>query len=312
MTNAQFTAGTREEPLGDPKAGVSAELDALAAYVASLNSFALSPNRNADGSLTAAAVAGRQVFQSMNCASCHGGTAFTNSANANPEDVGTINADSGKRLDGPLTGIDIPTLRDVWATAPYLHRGSAATIGDAIRAHAGVTIGDGDLANLTAFVSQIGSQEASASGGSSVPNTGTGLAGSYFNNTTLAGAAALQRTEQVNFSWSGSPGAGVGADQFSVRWTGKVEALATGTFQFQTKSNAGVRLWINGNLMIDNWTSHPTTNDTSGNIALTKNQRYTITMEFYDTTATAVAKLFWKKPGATAFSLVPTTRLYAN
>jgi len=312
MTNAQFTAGTREEPLGDPKAGVSAELDALAAYVASLNSFALSPHRNADGSLTAAAVAGRQVFESMNCASCHGGTAFTNSGNANPQDVGTINADSGNRLNGPLTGIDIPTLRDVWMTAPYLHRGSAATIGDAIRAHEGVTISDGDLANLTAYVSQIGSQEASASGGSAIPNTGTGLAGSYFNNTALSGAAALQRTEQVSFSWSGSPGAGINADQFSVRWTGKVEATATGSFQFQTRSNAGVRLWINGNLVIDNWTSHPTTNDVTGNFALTKNQRYTITMEFYDTTATAVAKLYWKKPGATTFGLVPITRLYAN
>ncbi len=312
MTNAEFNAGTRSQPLGDPKAGLSADLDALAAYAASLNSFALSPLRNADGSLTAAAVAGRQVFQSRNCGSCHGGTAFTNSGNSNPQDVGTITADSGNRLGGPLTGIDIPTLRDVWATPPYLHTGSAASLGDAIRAHEGATISDADLANLVAYVSQIGSQEASASGGSATPNTGTGLAGSYFNDTTLSGAATLQRVEQVNFSWSGSPGAGVNADQFSVRWTGQVEATATGTFQFQTRSNAGIRLWIDGNLVIDNWTSHSTINNASGDTALTKNQRYTITIEFYDTTGTAVAKLYWKKPGATTFGLVPKTRLYAN
>ena len=60
MSDAQFTAGTREEPLGDPKAGVSADLDALAAYVASLGTFSSSPHRNPDNSLTAAAVIGRQ------------------------------------------------------------------------------------------------------------------------------------------------------------------------------------------------------------------------------------------------------------
>ena len=55
--------------------------------------------RNADGSLTAAAAAGRDVFIAKNCSSCHGGTAFTNSGNNNPQDIGTITADSGKRLD---------------------------------------------------------------------------------------------------------------------------------------------------------------------------------------------------------------------
>ena len=44
-----FNQGTREQPLGDPKAGLSADLDALAAYVASLNTFAPSPHRKADG-----------------------------------------------------------------------------------------------------------------------------------------------------------------------------------------------------------------------------------------------------------------------
>ena len=41
--------------------------------------------------------------------------------------VGTIKPTSGQRLGATLTGIDPPTLRDVWATAPYLHDGSAAT-----------------------------------------------------------------------------------------------------------------------------------------------------------------------------------------
>ncbi|HTE42579.1 MAG TPA: galactose oxidase-like domain-containing protein, partial [Steroidobacteraceae bacterium] len=162
MTNAQFNTGTRSQPLGDAKTGVSADLDALAAYVASLNTFASSPQRNTDGTLTAAATAGRTIFAARNCASCHGGTAFSNSGSNNLQNVGTLKSTSGKRLNTTLTGIDIPTLRDVWTTAPYLHDGSAATVAAAIRAHNNVDVTDAELPNLVAYVSQIGNQETSA------------------------------------------------------------------------------------------------------------------------------------------------------
>ncbi len=45
MSDVVFNQGTRELPLGDPKAGLSADLDAMAAYLASLNTFAPSPHR---------------------------------------------------------------------------------------------------------------------------------------------------------------------------------------------------------------------------------------------------------------------------
>jgi YVTN family beta-propeller protein len=175
MTNTAFNTGTRSQPLGDIKAGLSSDLDALAAYVKSLNIFASSPLRNADGSLTAAAIAGREVFRSKNCAACHGGTAFTNSGTNNPQNVGTIQAESGKRLGGTLTGIDIPTLRDVWATAPYLHTGSAATPDDAIRAHSVFTVTNPELADLVAYVTQIGNQETDAPAPAPPPGGGTGV-----------------------------------------------------------------------------------------------------------------------------------------
>src|SRR4029453_9789219 len=57
MADADFNAGTRSQPLGDPKAGRSAALDALAAYVASLSAFDSSPYRTSSGALTAAASA---------------------------------------------------------------------------------------------------------------------------------------------------------------------------------------------------------------------------------------------------------------
>jgi len=158
MSDALFNTGTRSQPLGTTKAGVSADLDALAAYLASLNTFAPSPWRQADGTLTSAAAAGKTVFAAK-CVACHAGTGFTDSGAANLHDVGTLKPTSGNRLGASLTGIDTPTLRDVWATAPHLHDGSAATIADAISAHTVLTLTAAELANVAEFVRQIGSEE---------------------------------------------------------------------------------------------------------------------------------------------------------
>ncbi len=160
MSDADFNTGTRSEPLGDSKAGLSAELDAMAAYLHSLDQFTKSPYRAQDGSLTGQAELGKLIFEMNGCANCHSGTRFTNSLDASTLiDVGTIKSSSGKRLNGPLTGIDAPTLRDVWATAPYLHDGSAQTLADAIQAHQGNSVAGTDLDNLVAYVQQIGSEE---------------------------------------------------------------------------------------------------------------------------------------------------------
>jgi YVTN family beta-propeller protein len=162
MTDAAFNAGTRSQPLGDPKATFSADLDALAAYVKSLNEFARSPYRTSSGALTTEAEAGRTVFKRQDCAACHTGTAFSDSSTNQLRDIGTLQPTSGQRLGGPLTGIDTPTLRGVWQTAPYLHDGSAATIGAAISAHSGVSLPASDLSALAAYVAQIDGSEATA------------------------------------------------------------------------------------------------------------------------------------------------------
>ncbi|MGH8249952.1 MAG: PA14 domain-containing protein, partial [Steroidobacteraceae bacterium] len=234
------------------------------------------------------------------------------SAGNNPQNIGTLSADSGSRLGGPLAGIDIPTLRDVWATAPYLHRGSAPTIADAIQAHNGFTATATELANLAAYVAAIGNQEATAPG-PGTPGGGGGLAGQYFNNLTLAGNPSLQRVEAVDFNWAlGSPGAGVSNNNFSVRWSGHVEASATGSFRFQTQSNDGVRLWVNGVLVIDNWVSHSTINDNSSAISLIGGTRYSVTMEYYDRSGAAVARLRWRAPGQSSYAAIPASRLFAD
>jgi DNA-binding beta-propeller fold protein YncE len=158
MSDVALAVGTRVQPLGDPKSGLSADLDALAAYVTSLDAFDDTPYRTATGDTTAAADAGAIVFADR-CASCHGGAGFTDSPFDALHDVGTIKPSSGTRLGATLTGFDSPTLRDVWATAPYLHDGSAATLEDAVQAHTGVNVPVGDLPNLVAYLLQIGGEE---------------------------------------------------------------------------------------------------------------------------------------------------------
>lgn len=128
MDDTLFNTGTRNHPLGDKKAGLSSDLDALAAYVSSLNAVPRSPYRNNNGTLTAEALAGRAVFISLNCTQCHSGPNYTDSALGLFHDVGTINALTGKRLGEFLFGLDTPTLKGLWNTAPYLHDGSASDL----------------------------------------------------------------------------------------------------------------------------------------------------------------------------------------
>jgi YVTN family beta-propeller protein len=126
--NSRMGANGIYDSLGKPAAGASADLDALAAYVTSFDKVPRSPFRNPDGSFTAAALEGRKIFQSAGCAQCHSGPDLTDSSQGMLHDVGTILTTSGMRLDGPLTGIDTPSLKGVWQSAPYLHDGRAATL----------------------------------------------------------------------------------------------------------------------------------------------------------------------------------------
>jgi YVTN family beta-propeller protein len=315
MSDTAFNTGTRNQPLGDRKAGQSAELDALAAYVASLNRFDDSPHRASNNTLTADAVTGKTLFTNLGCGTCHAGTAFTGSGSNTWVDVGTLKPSSGGRLGGTLGGIDVPTLRDVWATAPYLHDGSAPTLTDAIRSHNhpsfnGANVSDTDMPLLVAYVQQIGREEPSAP---VIAGTGTGLFGSYTNNLTMSGAPVLERFERIDYNWgNGAPGTGVNSNTFSVRWLGRVEAPVTGTYRFQTVSDEGVRLWVNGQLIINNWTNHGATTDTSAGINLVAGQAYEIKLEYYENTGQSVIRLRWQTPGTTTYPAIPMDRLYPN
>jgi glucose/arabinose dehydrogenase len=143
-----------------------------------------------------------------------------------------------------------------------------------------------------------------ASGG-----TGSGLSATYFNNINLTGTTVTRVDPSVNFAWgSGSPATAIAADTFSARWTGQVQPQFTQVYTFYTQSDDGVRLWVNGQQIVNNWTDHATT-ENSGTISLTAGQRYDIRMEFYENVGSATARLLWSS-ASTPKAVIPSTRLF--
>ncbi len=160
LTDEDFTA--HSDPLGEPKAGLSPELDAIAAYVTFLDQIPRSPFRNPDGTMTEEALLGEELFFSLGCDFCHSGPDFTDSELGVLHDVGTLGPQSGSRLGEELVGIDTPTLLGIWQTAPYLHDGSAPTLldvlttrnEDGLHGHT-ADLGSDELDQLVAYMLQL-------------------------------------------------------------------------------------------------------------------------------------------------------------
>jgi hypothetical protein len=130
---------------------------------------------------------------------------------------------------------------------------------------------------------------------------GTGLRGDYFDGSMLelgdTGALdASHPAEAVDFDWgTGRPDPVVDNDWFSVRWSGQVMPLYSETYTFRTLSDEGVRLWVDGKLIIDHWLTQTATSRT-GTIALSAYRRYDIKLEYFEQTGSAVARLYWSSP----------------
>lgn len=136
----------------------------------------------------------------------------------------------------------------------------------------------------------------------------SGITGSYYNNRTLTEPSTATRTDApIDFNWgNAAPGpAGIGADNFSTRWSGYIRVTQSGAYRFQTVSDDGVRLYINGNLVINNWSDHSAATDTSADVVLAAGQTYTIVLEYYENGGDAVMRLLWRLPGASSYVAIP-------
>lgn len=131
------------------------------------------------------------------------------------------------------------------------------------------------------------------------------VARAYFTGTTVENVDA-----NVDFDWGGAdPITGIPGNNFSVRWVGEIEVPSDGSYTFYTVSDDGVRLYVDDALVIDNWTDHSATTDTSAAIPLLAGERYSVVLEYYEYTVEAEISLQWSGPSI-AQEVVPTGNLY--
>jgi len=124
--------------------------------------------------------------------------------------------------------------------------------------------------------------------------------GEYWPNRSLSGDMVLVRNDRgpngtpgIDFDWgSGAPFSGLPADNFSARWTRQAEFDAT-TYRFHVLADDGVRLWVDGQLLIDKWQDqHPT--EYTADRTLVRG-RHALRVEYYEGTGGARIKVWWVK-----------------
>jgi beta-glucosidase len=171
--------------------------------------------------------------------------------------------------------------------APYLvtpFQGiSARGAGLTVKYAQGVAAPNGELVDSTFLAPSSGS--------------GNGLFGQYFIGTGLAGTPVLGRVDPtVNFIWGGaSPVAGLPPTGWSAKWTGTLTPPTTGVYQFALNSDDGSRLFINGQLVINNWFNQPPTTRT-GTISLTAGQSVSIEVDYFQDGGGSQISLNWTIP----------------
>jgi hypothetical protein len=143
------------------------------------------------------------------------------------------------------------------------------------------------------------------------PGNGDGLVGEYFDDTTLSNLVLSRVDAGIDFNWGGgSPDSSLPSDQYSIRWTGRIEARMTETYTFTTRTDDGARLWIDNQLVIDDWTDHAVM-DVNGTFSMQMGNQYDIRMEYYESGGDASAQLLWSNPYLTQ-EIIPRSQLYSG
>ena len=129
--------------------------------------------------------------------------------------------------------------------------------------------------------------------------------GEYFANQSVSGTPVLVRNDvRIDFNWgSGSPDPGIPVDQFSARWTRRQD-FAAGYYRFTVLADDGVRFWIDGQLVLDEWRDG-TLLPYSLDLYLSQGQ-HPLRMEYYENSGGAMVQLGWKQVAAPTATASPT------
>jgi hypothetical protein len=125
---------------------------------------------------------------------------------------------------------------------------------------------------------------------------GPGVKAEYFCGTDPAGEPILTRIENsIDHNWGAGEVAGGLSDQVCARWTADLEVPFSGTYQLITTTDDGVRLWLDGRLLINNWMNRGVIEEVA-DVELISGQMYLLQMEWYENTGNAIARLSWQGP----------------
>ena len=130
------------------------------------------------------------------------------------------------------------------------------------------------------------------------PEGQPGLKAEYFKNKEVSGTATVTRVDpsiDFNFIVSPIPGFSSGAfsiENFSARWTGFFTPAETGTFQLGMRADDGFRLWLDGKLLVEDWTTHGASTKMAS-VKLEKGHKYALRAEYFQATGDAIAQLVW-------------------
>jgi beta-glucosidase len=125
-----------------------------------------------------------------------------------------------------------------------------------------------------------------------------GLQAEYFDNTELKGSPVLRRTDaSVNFTWAFNGISSRLKTNYSVRWSGVLVSAETSDYLVGFTGQDGYRVWVDGQLLVEDWTTHRPSTTVTAPLHLEANRAYAIRIEYFQTIRSAEAKLVWGIPG---------------
>lgn len=138
-----------------------------------------------------------------------------------------------------------------------------------------------------------------------------GLYAEYFDNIDFTNCKIKRIDSGINFDWiSFTPDSLIQGDTYSVRWTGQVKADYNETYTFYSSSDDGPRIWVDNQLIIDNWSDHNPYPEVSANVYLTEGW-HDIKVEYYENLGWTASKLAYSSP-STPKQIIPQDHLRSD
>ena len=124
----------------------------------------------------------------------------------------------------------------------------------------------------------------------------SGLKGEYYVGTNFERKVLTRVDPQIQFNWlDSSPAPGIPHSYYSIRWTGKLQAPATGEYYFYAKVDDGIRIWVNNQKVMESWQLNDSKSFT-GNIVLKAGQYYDLRVDYFNDMLEGEIYLYWQRP----------------